>query len=184
MNDQSNSPQRNNRTKPVIVYGVDKDNKPNAGYFKSDDATLAVKAAAALKLKAVEITNEELADVASKIKPGRVAGPGKAFVPPISRPIYDKLISAIGSKPATTKPSSKSSEGGRDGLPKDWSQIKTGNLVIAHWSAKEGWWEAIVISIDADMLTLRWRDYAKYPQVIRHRLSVALAHPGEPEKAA
>ena len=33
--------------------------------------------------------------------------------------------------------------------------------MIAHENMIEGWWEAIVIATDNDMLTLRWRDYPK-----------------------
>jgi hypothetical protein len=45
--------------------------------------------------------------------------------------------------------------------------------VIAHESAIEGWWEAIVLARDGDMLTLKWRDYDQ-PNVTRHVGSVAL----------
>jgi hypothetical protein len=41
----------------------------------------------------------------------------------------------------------------------------------------EGWWEAIVIATDNDMLTLTWRDYPKVPPVTRHRTAVALVKP-------
>ena len=38
-------------------------------------------------------------------------------------------------------------------------------------------WEAIVIATDNDMLTLRWRDYPKQENVVRHASAVALLKP-------
>jgi len=49
--------------------------------------------------------------------------------------------------------------------------------VIAHENMIEGWWEAIVIANDNDMLTLRWRDYPKQENVVRHVSAVALMKP-------
>src|SRR6516225_352187 len=62
------------------------------------------------------------------------------------------------------------------GLPTNWNEITVGHLVIAHESAIEGWWEAIVLARDGDMLTLKWRDYDQ-PNVTRHVGSVALLMP-------
>ena len=62
------------------------------------------------------------------------------------------------------------------GLPATWDAIAVGQLVIAHDSANDGWWEAIVPARDGDMLTLNWRDYQQ-PNVVRHASSVALLKP-------
>jgi hypothetical protein len=43
--------------------------------------------------------------------------------------------------------------------------------------AGDGWWEAIVIAVDGDRLTLQWRDYPKQPKIKRHRTAVALLKP-------
>jgi hypothetical protein len=51
-------------------------------------------------------------------------------------------------------------------------------LVIAREEGvDEGWFEAIVLAKDGDMLTLKWRDYPKQAHQIRHRASVALLNP-------
>ncbi len=64
------------------------------------------------------------------------------------------------------------------GLPKNWDAIEVGHLVIAQETpASEGWFEAIVMGRDKDMLTLKWRDYPKAPTVTRHRAAVALLKP-------
>jgi hypothetical protein len=68
---------------------------------------------------------------------------------------------------------------GKDAAPRpaSWQAIAVGNLVIAHESPEDGWWEAIVVAIEKDQLVLRWRDYARMPCVRRGRLDVALLPP-------
>jgi hypothetical protein len=58
-----------------------------------------------------------------------------------------------------------------------WNEIASGHLVIAQESAKDGWWEAIVIDRKADSLTLRFRDYPDLPKIVRHRSAIALMSP-------
>ena len=62
-------------------------------------------------------------------------------------------------------------------MPKSWDDIAVGHLVIAHESAAEGWYEAIVLARDGDMLTLKWRDYPQQAHVLRHAGTVALLKP-------
>jgi hypothetical protein len=63
------------------------------------------------------------------------------------------------------------------GLPKSWDEITPGHLVIAQETLEYGWWEAIVIERNGDMLTLRFRDFPKLPKFSRHRAAVALISP-------
>ena len=58
-----------------------------------------------------------------------------------------------------------------------WNEIASGHLVIAQESAKDGWWEAIVIDRKADSLTLQFRDYPHLPKIVRHRSAIALMSP-------
>ena len=62
-------------------------------------------------------------------------------------------------------------------LPKTWSEIRVGSLVIAHESPADGWWEAVVTEVHADVLTLRWRDYPRMAAITRNRKE-ELAHSG------
>jgi hypothetical protein len=57
-----------------------------------------------------------------------------------------------------------------------WNEIASGHLVIAQESAKDGWWEAIVIDRKADSLTLQFRDYPHLPKIVRHRSAIALMY--------
>jgi hypothetical protein len=114
-------------------------------------------------------------------------------VPFVRRDLYDKLLAAAGtgngSSPvrltgshaggaATASPPS-----GTPNLPRNWREIGLGDLVVAQESLEDGWYEAIVIEVNGDMLTLRWRDYPRERKLVRHRLRVGLLHPG-PQSAA
>ena len=72
---------------------------------------------------------------------------------------------------------------GNPNLPCSWDQIALGDLVVAQQGLEDGWYEAIVVEVNGDMLTLRWRDYPRERRVVRHRLRVGLLYPG-PHTAA
>jgi hypothetical protein len=63
------------------------------------------------------------------------------------------------------------------GYPKDWQNLSVGHLVLATEGGGGGWWEAIVIGVEGDMVTLRWRDYPGYQKFSQHRSAVALMKP-------
>ena len=63
------------------------------------------------------------------------------------------------------------------GLPQNWESVAPGNMILAFEGPGEGYWEAIVISRDAEILTLRYRDYPKVPKFERHISTVALINP-------
>lgn len=69
------------------------------------------------------------------------------------------------------------------GLPVSWDLLAVDHLVIAgEPKAEDGFGEGIIIAIDANTLTLKWRDYPRLPQFKRHRHSVALLNPAAPTK--
>jgi hypothetical protein len=63
--------------------------------------------------------------------------------------------------------------------PKSWDEIEIGSLVLATTGIEDGWWEAIIESIDGDILTCRWRDYPTEPNVLRGRNELALLAPDQ-----
>jgi len=70
------------------------------------------------------------------------------------------------------------------GLPKDWSELAVGQLVIAQENdAADGYWEALIDKIDGDTLTLHWRDFPALPKFKRPRHAVALLNPVPPTQA-
>ncbi len=70
------------------------------------------------------------------------------------------------------------------GLPRKWDEIDVGHLVVAQESPAYGWWEAVCIKREGDVLTLRWRDTPKLPLFVRHVTTVALINPGPFAEAA
>jgi hypothetical protein len=60
------------------------------------------------------------------------------------------------------------------GLSRAWDEIEPGDLVIAHESPDDGWWEAIVVERKDDAFTLQFRDYPDLPPIVRHRSGIAL----------
>src|SRR3984957_2737480 len=129
-----------------------------------------------------------------KLPGGRIYARGKPFIPNIKRELCDKLLAAIGSckeehdhsqaqgTPASSATPAPAEAGAilpplASGLPQNWESIAVGNMILAHESPGEGWWEAIVISRDDAILTLRYRDYPKAPKFERHVSTVALINP-------
>jgi hypothetical protein len=134
-----------------------------------------------------------------KLPVGRVYGGGKVvklFVPNIRRELYDKILEAAGPLP-DGEPAAETSESAQtksetdatvaevrcispvtSGLPRSWEEIAVGHMVLAHESPDDGWWEAVVIKREDEILTLRYRDAPKLPKFIRHINTVALVNPG------
>jgi hypothetical protein len=154
-------------TKPVpavIVFGVDQANRRIAASFPADQVELATKAAGLMRLRVLKVAAAELIELADQLPVGRIYASGQAFVPPIRPRLYDWLTDLADPKPAP-------------GLPGNWDDINVGHLVIAHESPSAGWYEAIVVARNNDMLTIKWRDYPKDPPLVRHITAVALLKP-------
>jgi Agenet domain len=111
-------------------------------------------------------------------------------VPNVRGDIYAKLLAAAGAPASVTQSSTltlrgaQSNGGGaktkkpaQDRLPKDWDAIAPGHLVVAQETVEDGWYDAIVLEQNGDMLTLRWRDYPRQRRFTRHYRTLALLCP-------
>ena len=152
-------------TPALILFGMDETHSPRAAAFASDQVKLATKAAELMQLRAVPVVGPELAKLAAQLPPGRIYASGQGFVPPVKCAVYDRLQELT--QPTAAAPN----------LPKNWDSIGAGALVLIQESPSEGWFEAIVVGKDNDMLSLKWRDYPKSPPVTRHQATVALLKP-------
>jgi hypothetical protein len=159
-------------TPAIIVFGLDQANKPRAASFTADQVELATKAAELMKLRVLKVAGPELTELAARLEAGRIYASGHGFVPPIRPNVYERLNELADPKPAP-------------GLPRSWDEIDVGHMVLTYdeTTVGWGWWHAIVVAKDSDMLTLKWRDYPYQAQVVRHRDSVALLKPTTPEPA-
>jgi len=169
---------------PVILFGIDASGKPKAARFAATHAALAIKAAGQLRLRVVPSSDPKVADLAGRVPVGRIHATGKTFVPFVARDLYDKLIAAApnGGADDTQGASGSGAAGAPAGsgptLPRCWGDIGRGDLVIAQDSPEEGWYDAIVVGLSGDMVTLRWREYPRERQVVRHRNRLGLLYPG------
>ena len=173
---------------PLVLFGIDSRGKPKAARFGREHANLAIKAATQLQLNILASNDPRVAEIAARLPVGRVHATGRTFVPFIRRDLYEKLVAAApnGNFGQPTPPASGASSGAAGSrppgsspnLPRNWHEISVGDLVVAQESLEDGWYEAVVIEANGDMLTLRWRDYPRERKIVRHRLRVGLRYPG------
>jgi hypothetical protein len=161
----------------LIVLGADEEGKPRAARFPADQANLVAKAAKAMNLTVCKAEGG-LADLVKKLPPGRLYATGRAFVSPVGGNLYGKVVEQLrlAGQPIPAGDQSSANVPAPD-LPVTWDAIAVGHLVIAQESLGDGWWEAIVLARDGDILTLKWRDYPKQANVARHTSAVALMKP-------
>ena len=165
----------------LIVLGRDEQGKPQAARFPAGHHGLVAKAAKAMNLAVCKADGEGLAELAQKLPSGRLYATGRGFVPPVGRSLYDRLVEQLrlaGQQVPGEDAGQSSGDQPAPDLPATWDDVAVGHLVIAYEDAINGWWEAIVLARDGDMLTLKWRDYPWQPNVRRHAGAVALLKPG------
>jgi hypothetical protein len=169
----------NGNAPDLIVLGPDHEGKPRAARFPASQAELVTKAAKAMNLTVCKPDGAALIELAKKLTTGRLYATGRGFVPPVGRNLYGKIVEQLKlvGQPVPKDVEQASAEQPAPGLPATWDDIAVGHLVIAHEGAVDGWWEAIVLARDGDMLTLKWRDYPQQANVVRHAGSVALLKP-------
>jgi hypothetical protein len=168
------------------LFGIDSRGKPKAARFRKEHAGLALKAATQLQLNVLASNDPKVAEIAARLPVGRVHATGRMFVPFIRHDLYDKLVAAAanGNTHSATPPNGSSGASGSTPggsaphLPRNWREIGVGDLVVANQDRDEGWYEAIVVEANGDMLTTRWRDYPRERRTVHHRLRLGLLYPG------
>lgn len=196
MSKKSDSTSKDQKPGPYLVYGLDKEGKPRGARYLTvrDDF---VSAAMDMGLQ-VLLVPDELTSIVAKLPLGRIYASGKAFIPIIRRPLYDKLKEAHDKLEATQKVETEKAHVesrrsnrqliaqmdislGKKALgnpPTDWDSISPGDIVVAMISPDEGWWSCIVVERENDLLTVRYRDFPKRPEFVRHISTIARVHPG------
>ncbi|MCP3441989.1 hypothetical protein [Bradyrhizobium sp. CCGUVB14] len=174
------------------MLGLDLDNKPRGARFDNVDDRV-VSVALDLGLGAVVKASTEFGQVAQKLPAGRLYASGKAFIPAIKETLLTELMTIL-RKPGDASEAYKlenrpqKNDSGdplvrcrspiTSGLPRNWEEVDVGHMVLAHEGYEDGWWEAVVVKRENDILTLRYRDSPKLPTFVRHLNTVALVNPG------
>jgi hypothetical protein len=148
-------------------------------------------AAGQLQLNVLASKDPKVAEIAARLPVGRIHATGRMFVPFVCHDLYEQLVAAAanGNPDASSPPNGSSGASGSTPggsaphLPQTWQSIGIGDLVVANDSREDGWYEAIVVEANGDMLTLRWRDYPRERRIVRHRLRLGLLYPGLQQKA-
>ena len=203
MTKKSDKANLRNTPPQLFVYGLDEAGKPRGARFSMTEMETVAPVITAQKLQFFDGGgSEELVNVGMKLAVGRIYARGKSFVPNIKRDHYDAILAALASckaehdrsqaerttAAAAAPEATKSSEQApayvptvlpplASGLPQNWESIAAGNMVLADEGPGEGWWEAIVIARENEILTLRYRDYPKAPKFERHISTIALINP-------
>jgi hypothetical protein len=173
---------------PVVLFGVDQNGKPKAARFIEKHAELATKAAEHLNLQVLQVTAPAIAELVGRLPVGKIHANGRGFVPYIRRDLYAKLVAAAGAPAQSRQPLSQvvastgspkpgSQPNGQSTFPKDWGDISQGHVVIAQDTPEEGWYEALVVEKNGDLLTMQWLDYPRERRITRHRSTVGLLYP-------
>ncbi len=173
-----------NGTAELIVLGRDEAGKPRAARFPAGHDRLVAKAAKAMNLTVCKADGAALAEIAKKLPSGRLYATGRGFIPSVGRNLYSKIVEQLRLAGQPVPVEADQPNGEQSGtaqaapaLPTSWDDIAAGHLVIAQEALDDGWWEAIVLARDGDMLTLKWRDYPDEANVLRHAGAVALLKP-------
>ena len=153
----------------LILFGADAHCTPRAARFSATDPGLLATAAETMNLCLFEVKDPELVVIAKRMPVGQLHADGRGLVPFVKPDVYQDLVQeTVGNDGPTYEKQSTSK------LPRTWDEIAPGDLVLAHETLEVGWWEAVVLARDGDLLTLRFRDYPKYAKFVRHRSAVAL----------
>ncbi|TNM66217.1 hypothetical protein [Aliirhizobium smilacinae] len=180
----------------VILVGLDDQNKPHASWFEAEQADAAAVAADLMGFALVDISNDELAAIASVLPKGKLFESGKAFVPFVKRSVYDQLAAHLdedyltnaAGRVAAAQAAANSYAVAKKveippRLPEDWSKLMIGDLVLATEDPTEGWFEAIIVeAVGSDKYRLRWKDYPDLPTFTCNVVDLALLHPLSPAR--
>lgn len=177
----------------VVVFGREGKKTPRGAWFTASDHAVVEVGAAEMGLNALTVTDAEVRALALRVPKGRVFASGKLFTPMIQASVHEKLVALLPRDEVGPKlqvvasaaqdksgeaPASAGNAEVESSLPKDWSDIRVGSLVLARDEDNEAWYEAHVVEHSPkDTMRLKWRDYPEEPTFVRHISRLALLYP-------
>lgn len=186
-------PEANPAAPVLVVFGRDEAGKAHAAFFDQSEAALAEKAADLMNQRVLRVRTDEHRALAAQLPHGRVFASGRAFVPFVKASLFLALQTAAQAaaganggrmsadsgeaEPVLTPEPPRSPVSPKGKAPCGWADIAVGSLVLASEGPGEGWWESVVLAEEAEVFTLKWRDYPDLPRFVRRRWQLALLHP-------
>jgi hypothetical protein len=150
----------------IVVAGLDQEQRPHAARFSHADETRATRAAALMGFKVGMAQTSKALSLARALTKGRVFATGRALVPFVRQEVFDEMQTSIAfEEPSPIEIEPAVAAGG--------DPLAVGNVVLAA-EGKEGWWEAIVLNVDRNAVSLKWRDWPKMKQFTRSRADIAI----------
>lgn len=173
-----------NAADQFFVFGIDGAGKARGARF-AEFNDRALKFALEIGMIGVHPASPAFAERAMKLPEGRIYASGKSFIGNVRRDVVKELNAILSSASDTSQQHRPPATDGEpqtiaSGLPRSWDSIEVGQVVLAEEDAvNEGYWACVVIKREADILTLRLRDFPKQKQqYVRHVAQVALIYPG------
>jgi len=192
---EATNPKPSSAALAVIVLGRDDAGKAHAAWFDQSEAALAEKAADFMNMRVLRVRTDEHRALAAQLPHGRVFASGRAFVPFVKASLFMALQAAAQAaadansaklvasaddsseaKRLTVEPKSPAGPVNRK-APCGWADVDVGSLVLATEGPGDGWWECLVLEAEAELFTLKWRDWPDLPRFVRRRWQLALLHP-------
>lgn len=178
------NPDQVRQSAKVIVFARD-GKKARGSWFPSDNKAQAHAAAEAMGMNVLDVANDDVRQLATRLPKGRIFESGKAFVPFIQGSVLEALAAHLpdGQELKAMSAGAGAGGGGQGSTstpvevrhhPKGWDDITVGSLVLACEEEKEGWFECVVQAFEDGQLRLRWLDYPAYEAFHRPPNRVAL----------
>jgi hypothetical protein len=181
----------------VLIYAKPADAKvPHAAWFGTT-----VKATAMLGAKRQDYTALEFAEpyidlVKAAVPQGELSPAGKVTLPGVKRDVLERLLANLAGAPVESPDGSGKLPpgtvpifvGSSDDIPTQavpvdplWAGLAVNMVVLtADFDSQgipQGWWEALIVTIEGEVFTLRFRDYPRQPLVHRKRDEIAIMYP-------
>src|SRR4051794_10142218 len=103
----------------VVLFGLDQAGKPRAASFAASDASLAIKAAAKLKLHVLKARETAQIALAAQLPKGDVHANGKGLVRPVRKSQFGRLCAAAKISAPSKRPRGPANQPDENGSSQD-----------------------------------------------------------------
>ena len=148
-------------------------------WFEIAHRALLTQAAAAAGHILFELERAKLDQIDPDMPGGTLAATGGPEpLPVMLRATFDRLMAMVEAG-QVGKVAGVAGKAAAPGVPVPWSDVRVGWIVLASDDKDDGWWEAVVTSVENDgrTLQLRWRDFPDAERFSRPILRVGLISP-------